>query len=242
MEFGKRAVKVKGNGAKSIDADYVEMSDLEDSLKLLTRKDSRVLPPVLVRNVNGAKAKESDYARIEDLNIHGHPQTKQHKPKRLIPYAECSMKDPIKDGSLAAKRYTEIDVAPPSPPRVPSRSGHSSTKEKSPNPESYDLKPGQSIRDLPLPPRPNERREDSDLSPSPLPPPPSSLAGQEGSDPQVSVHSRTIYDIPRSLRRGEVHDFYDVPKSLTQQHDLYDVPRSLTRQGERGQTYVLPIA
>ena len=235
MEFGNRAVKVKGNGAKSVDADYMEMSDLEDSLKLLSRKDSRVLPPVPVRNGNGAKAKESDYARIEDLKVHRHSQSVHKKPKRLVPYAECSMKDPVKEGSSAVRRYTEVDVVPCPPPRVPSRSDRSSSKkEKSPNPEVYDLKPGQSIRDLPLPPRPDEKREetlDFGRSPSPLPPPSDLLSGQAGSDLELSLHS--IYDVPRSLRRGEVQDLYDIPKSLTHQpSDLYDVPRSLTRQGE----------
>ena len=258
LEFG-RAPKVKGNGAKSSDPDYVEMSDLEDSLKLLTRKNSRVLPPVPVRNMNGAKAKESDYARIEDLNVHGHTPQMQRKTNRLVPYAEVSMKDSARE---VTSRYVELDMSA-QPPPVPKRPAQlAADKDKRSKPhyvEISELKVGQSIQNTPLPPRPTEGgpNRDFERSPPPLPPPPDvaynshpkpkGSRGQVNGNPRQSLEdSGSLYDVPRSLLRGESYDLYDVPKSVVQQqqqqsdgggvvssqgdsHDIYDVPRSLGR-------------
>lgn len=249
MEFGSKVPKVKGNGAKSGDRDYIEMTELEDSLTMLVRKHSRVLPPVPVRNVNGAKAnvKESDYSRIEDLEIHRHTPTMQDKPKRLVPYAEVSTKVPVNDNSSAPPRCSEADVPPPP---VPKRTEQSSDGEKSTQSRCTEISAGQSIRDFPLPPRPNENggkdNHDWGRSTSLFPPPPGArqynslpnrnrATREAGMDYHLSRESATRYDVPQSLRRGEV---YDVPKSLLQQHqvlsqgrsdDIYDVPRSQER-------------
>ena len=284
MKFGDARSKVKGNGAKSSSSDYVKMSELEDSLKKLERKHSRVVPPVPVRNVNAAKAKESDYAHIEDLEIHGHSPKVQRKPSLLKPYAQVSMKDPLP----STDSNTSVSHAPPP---VPIREGNQKV-------QYADLKVGQSIRDLPLPPRPDEgilpppprlskggrndlplpprpnkggqsglplpprqneggpRALDRSPSPSPLPPPPSlggalydTLPKQDGATGFSDDDPGTLYDVPRSLRRGETYDIYDIPRSVLQplqsnsrdqegegpvgshdqpagSHDLYDVPKS----------------
>ena len=262
MEFAGGSGKpprVKGNGAKSRDSDYAELAELEDSLKMLERKQSRVLPPVPVRNVNGAKAnvKESDYAHIEDLHVHGF--TPKMKRKLLLkPYAQVSMRDgSVEEDDVAVETTSD-------PPPVPRRPAGGGIDEKSRDGKRrgggfLDLKAGQSIRDLPLPPRPDEIEGSQKFSRSPLPPLPGghptydSLAKQdEGQD------SRLLYDVPRSLLRGESYDTYDTPRSLLQQprplpedtllprrrdvsrdnttpqprqlegsHDLYDVPRSV---------------
>ena len=146
MEFGGVKVKVKGNGAKSSDQDYVEMSELEDSLKKLERKHSRVLPPVPVRNVNGAKAKESDYAHIEDLNVHGTGTKIRRKPTLLKPYAQVSMKDPPEETA-------DTDTISTGTPTVPARramgEGKEGGSEKSRAAGVLDLKAGQSFGTCP---------------------------------------------------------------------------------------------
>lgn len=249
MEFG-RVAKVKGNGAKSRDTDSVEIAELEESVKMLSRKNSRVLPPIPVRNVNGAKAKESDYAHIEDLEIHGNTpevQRKFAKPERLLPYAETSMKEPVKVAKPPPSRYTEIDVEVNALP-LPKRSDMSHEKGKglkSRYVEISELKEGQSIKDCPLPPRPDEMGWDSDESPPPLPPPP--LGGydtlpRENKGPARNSGmfypqppqngSLDIYNVPKSprpLSAQEGLDIYNVPRPLDQgaAQDLYDVPRSL---------------
>ena len=255
MEFGTVA-KAKGNGAKSSDPDNIEIAELEESVKLLSRrKNSRVLPPIPVRNVNGAKAKESDYAHIEDLEIHGNTpkvERKFTKPERLLPYTETSMKET----KPPASGYTEIDVnvnALPLPKRsdIPHEKGKG---VKSRYIEISELKEGKSIKDCPLPPRPDEIEEDweSDESPPPLPPPPTGTydtlprenkgaMGLVGTDPKLTRNSgmfsppdgsHDIYNVPRSprpLSAQEGLDIYNVPRPQDQGAtlDLYDVPRSL---------------
>ena len=254
MEFGGSDKTVAKNGAKSVDADYVEMSDLEESLKMMERKPSRVLPPVPVRNVNGAKAnvKESDYAHIEDLNVHGHTPKLKRKISLLKPYAQVSMKDT--DALLPIATVSMDTTSDLTPPPIPSRPVNEEDERKLKS-RFLDLKDGQSIRDLPLPPRPDERGGryggiDRSPSPSPLPPPTSDALYD--TLPKHSTQSRmesdSLYDVPRSLRQGESYDVYDVPKSLlhhqqhslpeiegtlkpwqptSESHDIYDIPRSL---------------
>ena len=258
MEFAGvsgKPPRVKGNGAKSSDSDYAEMAELEQSLKILERKQSRVLPPVPVRNVNGAKAnvKETDYAHIEDLNVHGH--TPKMKRKSLLkPYAQVSMKDaPVEDNDVATEMTSE-------PPPVPKRPAVGGGDEKAKCRGSFiDLKEGQSIRDFPLPPRPDEMQGNQKFAPSPLPPPSShSTYDTLPKSDNKSGDSASLYDVPRSLVQGESYETYDTPRNLLQQprplsedtlqprqqggsrenttplprqsdgpHDLYDVPRSI---------------
>ena len=248
MEFAGGSCKpprVKGNGAKSSDSDYAELAELENSLKMMERKQSRVLPPVAVRNVNGAKAnvKESDYAHIEDLSVHGF--TPKMKRKSLLkPYAQVSMRDgSVEEDDVAMETTSD-------PPPVPKRPAGSGIDEKSRDGKRkgtgggfLDLKAGQSIRDLPLPPRPDEIEGNQKFSPSPLPllsgghPTYDTLAKQDkGQD------SRFLYDVPRSLLRGESYETYDTPRSLLQQPRPLPEDTLLPRQqgGSRDNTTPQP--
>ena len=250
-----RRQRVKGNGARSKDSDYAELSELEDSVKMLERKQSRVVPPVPVRNVNGAKAnvKDSDYAHIGDVNVHGH--TPKMKRKSLLkPYAQVSMKDSPDEVAM------ETTSDPPPLPTRPSARDEDSKRGR--GPVAMEIKPGQSIRDLPLPPRPDEIEEDDgSLTPSPTlpspqaPTPPPSHATYD-SLPKADKRSNrdSLYDVPRSiLRDGEPYDTYDTPRSALQRpnpgegtlprqpeepQDLYDVPRSVL--GDHHDIYDVP--
>ena len=254
LEFGKR--KAKGNGARSADPDYVEISELQDTLKLLVRKNSRVVPPTPVRNVNGAKAKESDYARIEDLRVHGHGHTPDPQPRsgRLIPYAEVHMQDNhAADKPTRLSRYAEIDL-PASPPPIPKRP--TQKKESlSDYAEISDMKPSRPASKSSAPPKPQPVKQFSEDSPPPLPPP--SGTGLYDSLPKLSKNvsqdesdsrgkepgPQQFYDVPRALVQRESHCLYDVPKSLGQRYspsDLYDVPRSLQERESVPNLYNIP--
>ena len=241
MEFagqsGKAAAsRVKGNGAKSSDSDYAELVQLEDSLKILERKQSRVLPPVPVRNVNGAKAnvKESDYSHIEDLNVHGH--TPRMKRKALLkPYAQVSMRD----GGSVEEDEVAMETTP-EPPPVPKRPA-GVADEKSRHGKAHgagflDLKAGQSIRDFPLPPRPDEIKGPRKFSPSPHPPPTSGGHPTYDTLPKLEKEndSWSLYDVPRSLVRGESYETYDTPRSLLQQP--HPLPENTLLPRQRGES------
>ena len=241
MEFGVRGLQVKGNGAKSKSS---ETSELEDSLKMLERKQSRVLPPVPVRNVNGAKAnvKESDYAHIEDLKVHGHTPKLKRKTSLLKPYAQVSMRDPPAGVKTGVATETTSDPPPPIPAR-PAGSGRDGEGDE--RSHRVNLKVGQSIRDLPLPPRPDEIEGVRNLTPSPLLPPPpghqtyDSLPRHDGTSGRESW---CLYDVPRTLLRGENYNTYDTPRSaLHQPHPLSEddmLPRK--PDGSRDQFASLP--
>ena len=257
LEFGKPSkVTQKGNGARSsssVRSDYAEMSELEDSLKLIVRKNSRVVPPLPLHgnvngNVNGAKAQESDYACIEDLRIH----------LRASPMAANS--------DIGARERTFRDMKQPSvsasrvPPPVPKRT-EKVEKSSSAAQVSNEGPTNLPIQKMPLPPRPTELingattpNEEIEPSPPPLPPPFGTTSYYNGamlpspqpkpyqtrdSQTEQSIDPLALYDTPRSVLQGNSGDFYNIPRPSMPQAPtdrarelnlLYDVPRSVRQQ------------